>query len=100
MDLDIISEFKHLPSTLGIENKKTHFAFLTQIIDEEVSKFSKEMQQSFQLLMTSFKSKYRSNQNENSPFNKIQTLFVENKNYKKNLKVLLSRVKEKFNMVN
>ncbi|TXT64295.1 MAG: hypothetical protein BAJALOKI3v1_230026 [Promethearchaeota archaeon] len=100
MDLDIIHEFKHLPSTLGIQNNRTHFNFLTQIIDEEVSKFSKEIQQSFHLLMTSFKTKYQSTQNENSPFRKIQTLFVENKNYKNNLKVLISRVKERFNMVN
>lgn len=100
MKLDLVEEFKHLPSTLGIKNNKSHFEFLTQIIDEEVRKFPKNMQKCFHLLMISFKSKHQTRNKKNSKFKKIQELFFSNQLYKESLRELISQIKEKFNMIN
>jgi len=100
MNLDVVKEFKHLPSTLGIKNKKSHFDFLTQIIDEEVRKFPEKLQLSFNLLMTSFKTKNQSDIEDYSKFKKIQQLFLSNQKYRKSLKQLICRVKHHFNVIN
>lgn len=100
MNLDVVKEFKHLPSTLGIKNKKSHFDFLTQIINEKIREFSKELQLSFNLLMTSFKTKYQTDNVEYSKFKKIQQLFLSNQKYRESLKELIYRVKLHFNMIN
>lgn len=94
--MNLVEEFKHLPSSLGIQGKLAHFKFLDDIIAYEINNYSKEMQTLFKALMYSFKSNACE---ANKEILKIQDMFIMNAQYKKNLHDLIKNVKERFNMI-
>jgi hypothetical protein len=94
--MDLIKEFKHLPSQLGIEAKKSHFVYLDSIIKKEINKYSEEMQDLFKLLMISFQS----NMSNDPSLIEIRELFISNSYYRNNLESLINNIKISFNFIN
>lgn len=94
--MNIIERFRHLPSSLGLQEKKIHFKYLDSIINQELEQYSEEMQMVFRALMFSFKSNHNMTEEE---IKKLQDLFILNPKYRKNLEVFLDNIKNRFNMI-
>lgn len=94
--MNIVDQFKHLPSSLGIEEISSHSGYLYSIIEKELKNLDRQMQGMLQALMISFKS----NREHKQESKEIQEQFLKIPHYRNQLVNIIRNIKVKFNMIN